>query len=86
MLPSAEPSRYGAVLNWLIQWLESTGSYAPWCFVALFIAAFVVDYVVLGGGNTKRIEKLPPKTRRGANANAFTGGFRLWSDSTTART
>jgi polyphosphate glucokinase len=54
--------------------------------VALFIAAFVVDYVVLGGGNAKRIEKLPPKTRRGANANAFTGGFRLWSDSMAART
>jgi hypothetical protein len=40
---------------------------------------FVVDYVVLGGGNTKRIEKLPPKTKRGSNANAFAGGFRLWS-------
>jgi cation:H+ antiporter len=26
-------------LNWLIQWLERTGPYAPWCFVALFIAA-----------------------------------------------
>ncbi len=47
--------------------------------VALFIDAFVVDYVVLGGGNAKRIEKLPPKTKRGTNANAFTGGFRLWS-------
>jgi len=46
--------------------------------VALFIAAFVVDYVVLGGGNARRIEKLPPKTRRGNNVNAFTGGFRLW--------
>jgi polyphosphate glucokinase len=49
--------------------------------VELFIAAFVVDYVVLGGGNAKRIEKLPAKSRRGNNANAFTGGFRLWSGS-----
>ena len=48
--------------------------------VALFIAAFVVDYVVLGGGNAKRIERLPPKARRGSNVNAFTGGFRLWGD------
>jgi predicted NBD/HSP70 family sugar kinase len=48
--------------------------------VALLMHAFVVDYVVLGGGNAKRIEKLPPRTRRGANANAFTGGFRLWAD------
>jgi polyphosphate glucokinase len=47
--------------------------------VELFIAAFVVDYVVLGGGNAKRIERLPPKTRRGNNANAFTGGFRMWT-------
>jgi len=49
--------------------------------VALFVAAFVVDYVVLGGGNAKRVEKLPPKARRGNNANAFAGGFRLWSQS-----
>jgi len=47
--------------------------------VALFIDAFVVDYVVLGGGNAKRIDQLPPRTRRGSNANAFTGGFRLWA-------
>ena len=47
--------------------------------VALFIAAFVVDYVVLGGGNAKRLGRLPPKTRLGSNANAFAGGFRLWA-------
>jgi predicted NBD/HSP70 family sugar kinase len=55
-------------------WLKHVGD-----VVALFIGAFVVDYVVLGGGNTQRIEKLPPKARRGDNANAFTGGFRLWA-------
>ena len=37
------------------------------------------DYVVLGGGNVKKLKKLPPNTRRGSNANAFLGGFRLWS-------
>jgi cation:H+ antiporter len=26
-------------LNWLTQWLESTGAYAPWWFVALFLSA-----------------------------------------------
>ena len=46
--------------------------------VALFVAAFVVDYVVLGGGNAKRLATLPPRARRGSNANAFRGGFRLW--------
>jgi predicted NBD/HSP70 family sugar kinase len=40
--------------------------------------AFQVDEVVLGGGNVKVLKELPPKTRLGANANAFAGGFRLW--------
>jgi len=44
----------------------------------LFIDAFEVDYVVLGGGNSKRLRKLPPLTRLGDNALAFKGGFRLW--------
>lgn len=37
-----------------------------------------VDDVVLGGGNVKKLETLPAGARRGANANAFRGGFRLW--------
>ena len=48
--------------------------------VALFIAALEVDYVILGGGNTRHLKTLPPHTRRGDNANAFKGGFRLWSE------
>jgi predicted NBD/HSP70 family sugar kinase len=48
--------------------------------VALFIDAFRVDYIVLGGGNSKRLDDLPPNTRLGTNANAFKGGFRLWRD------
>ena len=27
----------------------------------------------------KKIKTLPPKTRLGANGNAFIGGYRLWS-------
>ncbi len=46
--------------------------------VELFVAAFGVDYVVLGGGNSKRLKKLPRLCRLGDNANAFKGGFRLW--------
>lgn len=41
-------------------------------------AIFEVDYVVLGGGNVKRLKKLPPGARAGDNLNAFTGGLRLW--------
>jgi polyphosphate glucokinase len=41
-------------------------------------AAFEVDDVVLGGGNAQKLKELPPGTRLGDNANAFTGAFRLW--------
>jgi predicted NBD/HSP70 family sugar kinase len=41
-------------------------------------SALSADYVVLGGGNAKKIKTLPPKTRLGANGNAFIGGYRLW--------
>ena len=39
------------------------------------------DYVVLGGGNARRLDAqaLPPQVRLGDNANAFVGGFRLWA-------
>ncbi len=42
--------------------------------------ALEVDYVVLGGGNAELLKELPPKCRKGANANAFVGGFRLWNE------
>ncbi len=40
--------------------------------------AFVADYVVLGGGNSRLIKEMPPEARLGKNENAFRGGFRLW--------
>jgi len=48
--------------------------------------ALQVDYVVLGGGNVKRLKSLPPKIRRGDNRNAFRGGFRLWAPAGTSYT
>jgi polyphosphate glucokinase len=36
------------------------------------------DYVVLGGGNAKKLKALPPKAVLGSNRNAFKGGLRLW--------
>jgi hypothetical protein len=42
-------------------------------------AAMQADYVVLGGGNAKLLKKLPPGARLGNNANAFQGGYRLWT-------
>jgi polyphosphate glucokinase len=47
--------------------------------VAGFIEAFHPDDVVLGGGNTKKLKRLPAGCRAGSNANAFIGGFRLWN-------
>jgi len=48
--------------------------------IARLIAALQPEDVVLGGGNVKNLEKLPPGCRAGENANAFVGGFRLWEE------
>ena len=40
--------------------------------------ALEADYVVLGGGNSKKLKELPPGARLGSNDNAFLGGFRMW--------
>ena len=50
--------------------------------VARLIEAVDPDEVVLGGGNAKKLRKLPPGCRLGDNANAFLGGFRLWDGNT----
>jgi polyphosphate glucokinase len=47
--------------------------------VTALMGGFVADYVVVGGGNAKRVKELPPGVRRGHNLTAFRGGFRLWS-------
>jgi polyphosphate glucokinase len=46
-------------------------------------AALEPDYVVVGGGNARRLGALPAHVRLGPNVNAFLGAFRLW-DSTTS--
>jgi polyphosphate glucokinase len=48
--------------------------------IARLIAALEPEYVVLGGGNVKKLKELPPGCRAGDNANAFVGGFRLWQE------
>jgi len=44
-----------------------------------------VDEVVLGGGQVKKLKKLPQGCREGSNANVFMGGFRLWEEGSTER-
>ena len=47
--------------------------------LSAFMRAFVVDYLVLGGGNAKLVKDLPHGVRVGHNHAAFRGGFRLWN-------
>jgi len=42
-------------------------------------AALQADYVVLGGGNARLLKNLPPGIHVGNNADAFQGGYRLWT-------
>ena len=48
--------------------------------VELMRAALEPEKIVLGGGNAKKLKKLPPGTRLGNNDNAFRGGFELWKE------
>jgi polyphosphate glucokinase len=65
-----------------IRGLEKWGKKKWRSFVADVVdrltTALEPDDVVLGGGNVKKLKKLPPGCRKGDNANAFVGGFRLW--------
>src|SRR5271168_2310076 len=36
------------------------------------------DYVVIGGGNARKLKRLPKNARLGSNDFAFIGGFRMW--------
>ncbi len=42
--------------------------------------ALQADYVVLGGGNAKKLKTLPKGAQLGNNSHAFIGGFRLWGE------
>jgi polyphosphate glucokinase len=44
-----------------------------------FADAFMVDYVVIGGGNAKLIKDPPAGVRLGHNLTAIRGGMRLWT-------
>ena len=57
------------------QWRKSVEK-----IVSRLMKALEPDYVVIGGGNSKKLKELPPNCRLGENANAFKGGFRMWGD------
>ena len=54
--------------------------------IARLTAALLPDDVVIGGGNVRRLDTLPPRCRRGDNDNAFAGGFALWTEDPANRT
>lgn len=43
------------------------------------------DYVVIGGGNARRLKRLPKNARLGNNDFAFIGGFRMWRNDVHSR-
>ncbi len=46
----------------------------------ILTSALEPDYLVLGGGNVRKLRRLPPRAERGNNRNAILGGIRLWED------
>jgi polyphosphate glucokinase len=48
--------------------------------VAILQHALLPEYVVLGGGNVKKLDEMPPGCHMGDNNNAFVGGVRVWHD------
>ena len=48
--------------------------------IGRLVPALQVDEVVLGGGNVKKLKRLPKGCRGADNVDAFLGGFRLWED------
>lgn len=51
--------------------------------VDLLRLALVAEYVVIGGGNVKKLGSLPSLARMGSNLHAFLGGYRLWEAAAT---
>ena len=57
------------------EWRQSVSEAA-----AMLQRAFLADYVVIGGGNAKKLKEMPEGCRRGGNHNAYFGGLRMWED------
>ncbi|MGD9648553.1 MAG: hypothetical protein AB7U73_22775 [Pirellulales bacterium] len=66
-------SRKGLELHGLKRWRRAAIEAAH-----VLKPAFLVDYVVLGGGNAKKLDDLPEGIRRGSNENAYFGGLKMW--------
>jgi polyphosphate glucokinase len=47
---------------------------------AMLRQACAADYVLLGGGNARKVDPFPKGARLGGNEHAFLGGCRLWEE------
>ena len=68
-------NREGLELHGKKRWRRAVAEAA-----AILKNAFLADYVVLGGGNAKKLEEVPEGARLGGNHNAYFGGIRMWDD------
>jgi polyphosphate glucokinase len=59
------PKKWGRAVNNVVETLQT---------------ALEADYVVLGGGNARKLKKMPKGARLGSNDFAFLGGFRMWRE------
>jgi polyphosphate glucokinase len=53
--------------------------------VAQLSSLLEADYVVIGGGNARKLKRLPKNARLGSNDFAFLGGFRVWHHAAPSR-
>ena len=73
------PHEYEDIYDRFAELLRDGRSLVDAAPLRLVADAFMVDYIVIGGGNAKLIEDLPPGVRLGNNLTAFRGGMRLWA-------
>lgn len=69
----------------LLRWGRKKWQKEVFGVVQTIVDALQPEYVVLGGGNVRKLKRLPPRCRRGNNLNAVPGGVRLWQDVETLR-
>jgi hypothetical protein len=80
----------GTLEDWLSDdGMDALGEEAWQAEVLLVVPAlkksFIADYVVLGGGNAKCLDKLPRGVELGHNRDAYRGGARLWETAPRSR-
>jgi predicted NBD/HSP70 family sugar kinase len=77
-IPTATSLKITSAFRAWPRWVKKKWKREVTYAVAQLGRSFIADYVVLGGGNVRRFDKLPDDVEPGQNENAFLGGIRLW--------